>query len=711
MKKTIYNIFSLVITAVMLFSAVSCEELKTEDGMGDTNFPELVENHDVVPGDTLTLTIQPNAAWSISINKESYTWFKIKDGKFDKQTLSGVALSEPKEITIWTTSEDSFDLRSCEITLEIGGESKVIARYTLSAKAKTIEIYKAVRTDEGAFTFAEEEYVYDQTPMDDADEIELVWDNNDKRFHYTVRVVANYNWTVKWPSWARADINVDSKVGETRFQIYGISSELPLEATPGDIVFKYGEDIVKTFKVKIPGCKDIFTYTLGGYTSLNFDHAQYFHNGEGSFTKEPVQGSLYGPAAARVVVLEMTENGYVVPQTPWLNVEVAAWDPIDGADVLQSREVNITAPMYAGKTDRSALIFFLPATAPENSDELLSGDKMSVKEKYAQYVIPVTQSACPDDYFTFEASAADLESAGILFERTTDILADKNLKYADGCAQWQYNLSYVKERAETKSPLYITYPYETIAVFNADGEEIAEADLPEHWLKYNPLGEGLYGQVLMDMTVFTSGAPKEIDGYLVFKDVNGKVLASVHCFYVEEEKTQEDILVDVSTTMFVDPAAAEAAGAKIYELQSGPTYEVYKEHQAPIYVVRYIDEDLSLQIKTSKQCWMYSCVGKKNGPEMVTIDNQMFYDHEYYKLLDDYNSGILNDYPDPNNDRSTMGILTFGETSFVSRSYPGTSSFNMKRPDGVTETSMTETILFGSSSSVLFVFICELDVR
>ena len=187
----------------------------------------------------------------------------------------------------------------------------------------------------------------------------------------------------------------------------------------------------------------------------------------------------------------MTESGYAVPQTPWLNVSLSAWDSIEGADVLQSREINITAPLYAGKTDRRALILFLPATAPESTDALLSDDKMNVREEYSTYAVTAVQTACPDEYFTFEATADELESAGLIFEKTSGLLAEKNFEYAEGCAQWQYNMSYVKDMASTKSPLYITYPYESISVYDAEGVEIQEAKLSEHWLKYESLGDGL----------------------------------------------------------------------------------------------------------------------------------------------------------------------------------------------------------------------------
>lgn len=716
MKKTIYNIFSLVFMAAALFTAISCEQEKPLDSNKKSDFPELVENHDVIPGTELTITIQPGSAWSISIPRESYEWFKILDGKFKTQTLTGTSSDEPVQITIWTTDEESFALRSCDVKMKVNGEEKVIAKYTLRAKAKTIEVYKASLTEEGVFSTDEDDkYVYEQTPVDVEDEITLIWDNNDKRFYFPVKVVANYNWTVEWPSWARADINVDTKVGETCFQIYGIASELPLEDTVGEVLFKDGDNLVKTFKVKIPGCQDIFSYSLGSFTELNFDHAQYFHSGEGAFTKEPLEGTLFGPAAARVLILEMTENGYVASQVPWLNVSLSAWDSIEGADVLQSREISITAPIYAGRTDRSALVLFLPATAPESVDALLSDDRMSLREEYAQYAVSAVQTACPDEYFTFDASAEERESVGLLFEKTAGLLADKNFEYAEGCAEWQYNMSYIKEMASTKSPLYITYPYELISVYDTDGVEIAEADMSKHWLKYESLGDGLYGQVVMDMSVFTldnKPKPKEIDGYLVFKNEIGKVLSVVHCFYKEEQKSEVDVLEDASAKMFVDPSAAAAAGATIFEVVSGPTYEKYKEQQAPIYIMTFTKDNTSLDIKTSKKCQLYTCVGKPNGPEMVTVDKQIYSDKEFADMIQEYLNAGRGAEIDWEADRSTMGFLKYGSTVHETRIYNGVSEINMTMPEPAEgeqkATTYEEVIQFATTEAIQFIFICRL---
>ena len=716
MKKTIYNIFSLLFMAASLFAGVSCEEEKPVEI--SPKFPELVENHKVTPGTELTLTIQPYTSWSISIQKESYEWFKIVDGRFKVQTLSGTSSDKPVTITIWTTDEESFDLRSCEVKMTMDGESQVIAKYTLLAKDRTLELYPAKVNENGSFEYADGGYVYEEAAMTQEETINLVWDVNERKYIFPVMVKANYNWSIEWPEWARADIVATNKVGEVCFSIYGISSKLPYEDTEGVIRFLNGENEMKSFKVKIPGCGNIFSYSLGGYTSLTFDHAQYFHS-EGFSTKEPLQGLVYGPEHVRVIVLEKTQTGYVVAETPWLNVEITPWDGIEGADVLQQRILSVSAPRYYGDEDREAMILILPATVTSGIEAIISS-----LDKYAAYSIPVVQKKRPEEYITFEAESAERESAGLVFARSQEpLLPEKNFKFAEGASSWQYDLSYLKERATVVSPFYITEAYETIVVYDAGGNEISDEDLPDNWLNYSSLGDGLYGQIVMDMSKFTSTPPAAIDGYVVFKDEKGKVLSVVHCFYVREESSDVDILHDVSATMFVNPADASAAGAKIYEVLAGPTYEAHKGNQAPIYKVIFTVDDTSLYINTKKTCSSYSCQDKvEEGPDMVTIDDQVFKDKELYALINKYytdmglyEQGLLDKkpvYPDTSNEKSTYGLLKFGPTALdPERTYPGYSKFNMKKVKDNPELT-TEVIQFfgGSDSAMMFIFICVLDI-
>ena len=719
MKKNIYNIFAVLATVIALFTVVSCVEETPVSK--EPVFPELVTEYDVVPGTELHLSFKPNMTWTLSVSEESYKWFKIKDGRFEVASLSGVSSDESIDVTIVTTTEESFSIRACEVTLTMGDKSQVIAKYSLQAKERTIEMFAANKTEDG-FEYADNSYVYSDQPLKETDVIDLVWDSNSRMYYAPAMVRANYEWEVEWPEWARADINASSKIGDLELQLYGIASELPMEEKSGVIKFKSGDQVLKSYGIRIPSSKDKFDFNLGGYTSLSFDHACYFHSGSGSYTKDPVQGFIYGPQQSRVVLFDYLDGQYVPTATSsWVNLSLEAWDSVEGADVLQEREISISVSRHFSAESRKALMLILPATVESEPADMLTSDKSQVKAEYLDYVVTLTQSGRPAEYITFEESESAIVEAGIIFERSSEnLLPSKNFTFVEGCEDWQYNLSYVKDYASSKSAVYVTEPFATLEIYDADGNLITE-NLSEHWLSYSQLGDGLYGQIVMDKTLIAKDKEKAIDGYVVFKDDFGAVLCAVHCFYVAEVRTDVDVLEDVSSQYFRNPGAAFLAGATIHKVVSGPTYEKYKEHQAPIFIVKYTRNNTSLEINTSTVCQMYTCVGKNNGPEMVTIDDQMYRDEELYakideylELMEKYNAGLISTkpvYPDTSNERSTMGLLTFGKTSFETRVYPGYSKFNMTMPEKVTEKTMEEVLQFSTSEAIQFVFICVLEIK
>ena len=118
MKKNIYNIFAVLATVIALFTVVSCVEETPVSK--EPVFPELVTEYDVVPGTELHLSFKPNMTWTLSVSEESYKWFKIKDGRFEVASLSGVSSDESIDVTIVTTTEESFSIRACEVTLTMG---------------------------------------------------------------------------------------------------------------------------------------------------------------------------------------------------------------------------------------------------------------------------------------------------------------------------------------------------------------------------------------------------------------------------------------------------------------------------------------------------------------------------------------------------------------------------------------------------------------
>ena len=744
MKRTIYNTLKITALLAAAFLTFSCAEKEPE--VKETPvFPEMIEDNDIVPGSEITLSFVPNMDWTLSIPEENYKWFKFKDGNFEQQTLSGSASRLSVRVTILTDSEPSFSLRSTKIYLTMGGQTEAIAQYMLQAEGRVVEVCPAKYTENG-FTVEDGGYVYEKTPLTSEDVIELVWNDNENVFTFPIQVKSNFEWEVTWPEWARADISAESRIGELALEMYGVDANLPYEAAEGKVIFSYAGEEMASFNVKIAGVEDKFKYNIGGHTTLTFDHAGYFRGDSGTYSKEPIDGTIYGPKESRVVVLELTENGYAQVDNSWLNLSLDTWDNVSGSAVLQTRNLSLAAPRYLEPADRNAVILFLPATAPENLDEIFEADKVSVKQEYSQYAIPVTQLGRPSEYFTFEATITEREFAGIYYEKASSaILPEKNFKYALGAEAWQYEISYKKSLASTKSTVYYTEPYETVEVYDVDGKQITE-NVSEHWLSFAQLGDGLYGQVVMDKEKLpkeeivteegdTLKVPvSEIDGYLVFKNDSGEALCAIHCFYVAEELSEFDVLVDASSTLFMYPEQALAAGVTAYMVTAGPTYQQFIEMEAPIYILTSTRDNQVFTINTSKVCSIYNCQGTKDGPEMVTVDNQIFsdpviaeriakYEKDKAKYEEDKAAGLIVDpnrekepkYPDTADDRSTMGLLKFGETSFITRTYPGYSEIRMKMPEPkegeAPVSTYQEIILFQTSSETKFVFICNLDLR
>lgn len=755
----IYKAFCIVALSLAAF-AVSCTE--KEPGVTlEPNFPEKVVKNDIKPGEKVSLTFTPNMDWTISIPEESFKWFKILDGKFEEQSISGKATSLVKRITIITSSDKSFSLRSCEVNLTMGGKTKAIASFTIQAEGRVADVYPATYTDNG-FSFSDGAYVYDKEKITSDATIELVWDENENVFMFPINVKSNFEWTATWPEWARADITADTRVGDVPILIYGVDSKLPYDQAEGIVTFNNGDEPFASFNLTIPGVREKFKANIGNYTSLTFDHAAYFRADAGTFSTEPIEGSIYGPKECRVEVLELTENGYkAAPANFWLNVEVGAWDNVVGASVLQSRSVTVKTSRYADNKDRRAMILLLPATAPANLADIFEAGMSQVKSEYSQYSIPVTQLARPSEFFTFDYGITEREFAGLYFGKAANaLLPQKNFTFAAGAESWQYDMTYSRSISSNKSQVSLTEPYETIEIYDAQGNMISE-NLSEYWLNYEQLGDVIYGQVVMIEenlpmvdALDENGQPvlddnnqpvkvraQEIDGYVVFKNDQGEVLSIVHCFYKKEKLSEVDVYEEASAEVFMDPEAANAAGVTAYKVTAGPTYQQFIEFEAPIYMLTCNKDNQTFTIKTSTACSMYTCQEDPNhGPKMVTVDNQIFSDpiiieriakYEKEKAL--YEEGRANGtivdpfrelepkYPDTADDRSTMGLLKFGETSYIDRTYPGYSEFRMKMPEpevdpetgvmGEPYTTYKEVILFQTSESTKFVFICNLDLR
>ena len=147
--KNIFRFAAMLLSTFAVMAVVSCEEPidepdKPSGGGGNEEqeaptFPDLVEDYEVDSGSTLTLTFTPNYNWELSVPSETFKYFWILDNSFKVAKLTGNASEEAVTVTIGVSEEEEFDNnRSCEVTLTMNEESKVIAKYMRPAKNRTI---------------------------------------------------------------------------------------------------------------------------------------------------------------------------------------------------------------------------------------------------------------------------------------------------------------------------------------------------------------------------------------------------------------------------------------------------------------------------------------------------------------------------------------------------------------------------------------------
>ena len=268
------NIFryAAVLFAAIAMTASCVDPIDNGDNNGTNGenvaptFPELVENYEVAPGATLSLTFTPNYNWEISVPSETFKYFWIVDGSFKLDKVSGQASETPVTVSIGVSPEEEFDNnRSCDVTLTMNGESKVVAKYMRPAKTRSISVYSAQVDAEGNLQVAEDgvSYVYGTS---EATSAALVWSHSTGDFRLPVKVDANCEWDIAVPEWLSVE-----KPEKTTGTVELILSGESYEAASGKVAFKVNDETLKEFDVTIPSCQGVEVYTAT-MTDGEFDY-------------------------------------------------------------------------------------------------------------------------------------------------------------------------------------------------------------------------------------------------------------------------------------------------------------------------------------------------------------------------------------------------------------------------------------------------------
>lgn len=306
--------------AVSAFMAVSCNDPMQEgpdnpDTPGTVKpvFPAQVEDNDVAPGETLTLTFEANMDWAVTVPSSTLQWFWIQDNSFKVDKVSGkIADGQKQSVTvqIGVSETEEFDMnRSCEVTLTMGGESKVIAKYMRPAKNRTLAVYAAKVSGEEFVTSGAGSYEYESA---ESASLDLIWSASDADFRMPVKVDANCEWTLEKPEWL--DVQVpESTAGSVEIVFTGAS----VNAASGKVTFKAGDSVLKEMNVSVPACGEVKVYS----TQIDENGEFCFdENGDYLYTADPVNAlTLVWPGSDyRMPVKVDAKCDWTVEMPEWL---------------------------------------------------------------------------------------------------------------------------------------------------------------------------------------------------------------------------------------------------------------------------------------------------------------------------------------------------------------------------------------------------------
>lgn len=213
--KTTYTFTKLFLLVAILFAAVSCSENEKEVVV-EPEFPEEEVVSSVTPNGETVLTFSANMNWEVT---SSAIWCKFANGSTSMKGEAGdISLSLTITEDAWSVEESVV-----EITLKMGGEEKVIAKYTRAGKAPVI-------------TNAEGEEYGEENP------IALAYTNNGVSGSFSF--IANYDWEIKdenLPEWLKISENnsqMGGNAGESVLVTFEVAKNFWANAQDGNVVIK-----------------------------------------------------------------------------------------------------------------------------------------------------------------------------------------------------------------------------------------------------------------------------------------------------------------------------------------------------------------------------------------------------------------------------------------------------------------------------------------
>ena len=585
MKKQIFRLMTALVMMAAAVLSIGCEpEPDPEPEPMTPNFPKLVEKV-VKSGETVTLSINPNMAWKVSIPSSAAQYFSLADAA-GQLSMSGEAGAQ--QIKIQVADLDEFDTdRLCEVSLSMGGKTEVIAKLTRMKLARTVNIYVAEydAANVDFKTTAEGAYVYGTTPVTSLD---FLWHN--EQYMHRIVVETNFKWAIggEIPAWLDPSVTTGEE-GRTEVFVRTVKEAYPFTAESVELVindFTNESTPVAAGKLKLsmPACEAMCEVSISPVLTFNAE-GNYFNASSGEYMEVGAIATMTAPKGAELYKVAKA-NGYLYassPATDWINIEwEEEWDAAADKAGVWSRKFFVTTALNEGDA-REGMLVALPRTvASKISDpdyDLFNADGTALKAEYEQYVVSTVKQEAP----------AEAENKGVIYANDIETMHAFTADFAELAAgdwPWQgawasipnaYKLTYRSN--DSGDDLIISKPFSRYEIYGFDGAYSSPYDLSTCWitLEESASNKNLTNGYKVRMRLGNdpanglypnkqAGWDGENEATIVFYDENNVAYALIYCVMDPNYMYIPEVSGEVK---FTDPATAATYGATLEKIVAG----------------------------------------------------------------------------------------------------------------------------------------------
>ena len=584
MKKQIIRLMTAMVMCAAAVLSIGCEPEPDPEPEVTPNFPKLVEKV-VKSGETVTLSINPNMAWKVSIPSSSAQYFSLADAA-GQLSMTGEAGAQ--QIKIKVADQDEFDTdRVCEVALTMNGKTQTIAKLTRMKLARTVNVYLA-QYDEANIDFktdAEGAYVYGSTPVQTFD---FLWHN--EQYMHRIVVETNFKWAIggELPAWLDPSVT-SGEAGRTEVFVRTVKEAYPFAAESvelkiNDFTNESAPVEVSKLKVNMPACEAVCEVSISPALTFNAE-GHYFNASNDTYLEMGAIATMTAPKGAELYKI-VKNNGYLYASSPaadWITIEwEEEWDAAADKAGVWSRKFFVSTTPNEG-AEREGMLVALPRTlASKVSDpdyDLFNADGTALKAEYEQYVVSTIKQEAP----------AEAENKGVIYANDIETMHAFTADFAElaaGAWPWQnawaqipnaYKLTYRSN--DSGDDLIFSKPFSRYEIYGFDGAYSSTYDLSTCWItieksaSHKELTNGYKVRMRLGddpanglFPNTQAGFDGENEATIVFYDENNEAYALIYCVLDPNYMYVPEVSGEVK---FADPALAESLGAKLEKVVEG----------------------------------------------------------------------------------------------------------------------------------------------